>query len=99
MLCANPPFESKYPIIDNISLSYNLVEHMLPKFHNCFLLPKWIMKNKIIIWHPNVELEKVLQYMIFKNEKKLINLYFSIIYTPNNFTFMCKIRQTGLCPF
>jgi hypothetical protein len=24
---ANPPLESEYPIIDNISLSYNLVEH------------------------------------------------------------------------
>ncbi len=59
MFYANPPFESKYPIIDNISLSYNLVEYMLPNFHNLFLLPKWILKNKIIIQHPNVKLEKV----------------------------------------
>jgi hypothetical protein len=32
MLSANPLFKNKYPIIDNISLDYNLVEHMLPNF-------------------------------------------------------------------
>jgi len=30
----------------------------IPK--NIFLQLKWILKNKIIIWHPNAEPEKVL---------------------------------------
>jgi hypothetical protein len=36
----------------------------LLKFHKLlFLMSKWILKNKIIIQHPNAKLENVLQYL------------------------------------
>jgi hypothetical protein len=33
LLQANPPLESEYSIIDNISLSYNLVEYYISLLH------------------------------------------------------------------